>query len=106
MGKLTGTSLAGGSVNYERVENDFYATDPQSTIALLEIANISGNSFYEPCCGAGHISEVLLDYFPDATHICSDLVDRGYCDGNTLDFIKDAPIVDKVDWIITNPPYN
>ena len=103
---LTGTSLAGGSVNYERVENDFYATDPQSVKDLLDNFNIEGNSFYEPCVGQGHIAKVLAEYFPNAKIIGSDLVDRGYPDTIIGDFINSNIEVEKVDWVITNPPYS
>jgi len=61
---LTGTSLVGGSVNYERVENDFYATDPQSVRDLFDFTGIHGEHFYEPCVGQGHIAEVIKDYYP------------------------------------------
>ena len=101
---LTGTSLVGGSVNYERVENDFYATDPNSVRDLLDIYSISGNSFYEPCCGQGHIAKVLKEYYPDAKHYATDLIDRGYGVGD-IDFLT-YNFDDKVDWIITNPPYS
>ena len=101
---LTGTSLVGGSVNYERVENDFYATDPNSVKDLLDTYSISGNSFYEPCCGQGHIAKILKEYYPNAEHYATDLIDRGYGIGDT-DFLT-ADFDDKVDWIITNPPYS
>lgn len=104
--KLTGTSLVGGSVNYERVENDFYATDPQSVRDLLDNCKIEGDSFYEPCVGQGHIAKVLTDYFPNAKIIGSDLVDRGYPNTIIGDFVKSNIEVEKVDWIITNPPYS
>lgn len=102
--KLRGTSLVGGSVNYERVENDFYATDPQSVKDLLNIANIQGSSFYEPCVGQGHIAEVLKSYFPNAEVIGSDLIDRGYPKTILLDYLKDDNNI-QTDWIISNPPY-
>ena len=103
---LTGTSLAGGSVNYERVDNDFYATDPQSVKDLLDNFKIESNSFYEPCVGQGHIANVLAEYFPNAKIIGSDLVDRGYSNTIVGDFINSNIEVEKVDWIITNPPYS
>jgi methylase of polypeptide subunit release factors len=109
---LTGTSLAGGSVNYERVENDFYATDPQSVRDLLDIYDIEGETFYEPCVGNGSIAKVLRDYFPDSEVYGTDLIDRGYGDGQ-FDFLneewedrQDLLVPKKVDWIITNPPYS
>lgn len=104
--KLTGTSLAGGSVNYERVDNDFYATDPQSVRDLLENYKIESNSFYDPCVGQGHIAKVLTEYFPNAKIIGSDLIDRGYPNTIIGDFVKSNIEIEKVDWIITNPPYN
>ena len=101
---LTGTSLVGGSVNYERVENDFYATDPNSVRDLLDTYSFSSNSFYEPCCGQGHISKVLKEYYPEAKHYATDLIDRGYGIGD-IDFLT-YNFNDKVDWIVTNPPYS
>jgi len=103
MNKLTGTSLVGGSVNHERVENDYYATDPQSVRDLLDNYDLKSNSFYEPCCGEGHISKVLCERFPEAKHYATDLVDRGYGIGN-IDFLRTYQ-TERADWIITNPPY-
>ena len=43
-----------------REENDFYATPPLATEALLKIFNIDKNiPILEPCCGKGHISKIL-----------------------------------------------
>lgn len=102
--KISGKSLAGGSGKFERIENDFYATDPNSTMALLDNVEIKGKSFYEPCIGKGHIAEVLKEYYPNSTISGSDLVDRGYPGTEIKDFLSDS-IDLKVDWIITNPPY-
>lgn len=102
--KLQGTSLVGGSVNYERVENDFYATDPQSVRDLLDVADIQGEHFYEPCVGEGHIADVLKEYFPKSKVFGSDLINRGYEDTLIRDFINDNFDM-STDWIITNPPY-
>ena len=101
----------GGTVNYTRVENDYYATNPQSVRDLLDTYEINGETFYEPCVGEGHIAKVLKDYFPNAEVYGTDLVDRGYGDGR-FDFLnenwedrQDLLIPRKVDWVITNPPY-
>ena len=102
---LSGTSLVGGSVNYERVDNDFYATDKNSVRLLFENADIHGVNFYEPCVGQGHIADVIKEYFPKAKVLGSDLVDRGYPDTLKRDFIKDTFEM-KTDWVITNPPYS
>ena len=109
---LTGTSLVGGSVNYERAKDDFYATDPQSVIDLLNVYGLEGETFYEPCIGQGHVAKVLKEYFPNSEIYGTDLINRGYGDGE-FDFINenledriDLNIPTKVDWIITNPPYS
>ena len=46
---LGGGKLAGGNPERGRVDNDFYATDPKSTKALLDNVKFEGNSFLEPC---------------------------------------------------------
>jgi len=105
MTTLKGTSLVGGGESCKRVKNDFYATSPQSVKDFLEVANIRGDSFYEPCVGQGHIAEVLKDYFPKASHTGSDLIDRGYPNTKVFDFLDESVEIDKVDWIVTNPPF-
>ena len=96
---LTGTSLSGTSMSRERVENDYYATPPESTVALLEREKFSGD-ILEPCCGEGHISEVLKDYGYDV--ISNDLIDRGYGEFNE-DYLKATEL--KATNVITNPPF-
>jgi len=104
MSELKGTSLVGGSVNYKRVDNDFYATNPQSVKDFLDVSNIDGNHFYEPCVGQGHIAKVIQEYYPNSEVLGSDLIDRGYKNTLIRDFINDDFYVD-TDWVITNPPY-
>jgi hypothetical protein len=103
MSKLKGTSLAGGTVNNERIKNDYYATDPQSTRKLFKVEKFENTSFLEPCCGEGHISEVIRELFPNANIESTDLIDRGYGIGN-IDFLN-KKYDKKFDYIITNPPY-
>ena len=96
---LTGTSLSGTSMSRERVENDYYATPPESTIALLEREKFFGG-ILEPCCGEGHISEVLKNYGYEV--ISNDLVDRGYGEFNE-DFLTSDNL--RADNVLTNPPF-
>lgn len=96
---LTGTSLAGTSASRDRVEEDYYATPPESTQALLNLEKFEGNVL-EPCCGEGHMSEVLKKN--GFKVISTDLVDRGYGEG-IKDFLKDD--FQTYDNVITNPPY-
>lgn len=96
---LTGTSLAGTSVSRDRVEEDYYATPPESTQALLDLEEFEGDVL-EPCCGEGHMSEVLKKN--GFKVVSTDLIDRGYGEG-VKDFLKDD--FQTYDNIITNPPY-
>lgn len=103
MSKLTGTSLVGGSVNYDRVDNDYYATDPISTYALFNVELFDSTSFLEPCCGEGHISKVIQDVLPNSQIESTDLIDRGFGIGG-VDFLE-KQYNKKYDYIVTNPPY-
>ena len=96
---LTGTSLSGTSVSRSRVTDDYYATPPESTKALMDVEKFEGN-ILEPCCGEGHISEILKDYGYDV--ISNDLIDRGYGEFNE-DFLTSGNL--RADNIITNPPF-
>jgi hypothetical protein len=53
-----GGKIVGGNPARGRVENDFYATHPDSTRALLEVEEIIYPAL-EPACGEGHISKLL-----------------------------------------------
>lgn len=86
-----------------REKNDFYATEPRAVEKFLDALERDGIvlqcPIWEPACGQGHISKVLIRH----AHLVksTDLVDRGY--GSVLNFLEcDHP------WdgtIITNPPF-
>lgn len=93
---------------------DFFPTPPWATRALMEfvIAAIDPfaadkRSVWEPACGAGHMADVLSDYFP-VVH-ASDVHDYGY-GFEVGSFVGCGPDVAVCpfdpDWIITNPPFN
>ena len=82
----------------DREKNDFYATPEESTESLLRVTTFRGN-IYEPCCGQGHISKVLIKNGYNV--FSSDLVDRGYGTPR-IDFLMETK---KHDNIITNPPF-
>ena len=101
---LTGTSLVGDSVNRERVKEDYYATPKEATESLLDLFDLSDcETFYEPACGEGHISKVLLNRFKNTLVRSTDLINRGYDIGG-VDFLK-LDYEKKWDCIITNPPF-
>ena len=88
--------IVGYSGNREK--NDFYATPEESTEKLLRVTSFRGR-IYEPCCGQGHISEVLVKHGYEV--FSSDLVDRGYGTPR-VDFLMETQ---KYDNIVTNPPF-
>lgn len=90
---------ASNHVDDEREQNDYYATHPSATEWLCKLETFS-HDIWEPCCGEGHISEVLKKYGYNV--LSTDLIDRGYGTGG-VDFLK---CTEKFDGdIITNPPY-
>lgn len=88
--------IVGYSANREK--NDFYATPQESTEKLLNVVTFRGK-IYEPCCGQGHISKVLIKHGYKV--FSSDLVDRGYGTPR-VDFLMETQ---KHDNIVTNPPF-
>ena len=82
--KVYSTMGASNHSTREREKNDFYATEPTAVERLLRVEKFSKN-ILEPCCGSGHISEVLKSHGYIVTS--EELFDRGY--GNTgLDFLE------------------
>lgn len=98
---VKGHSLAGMSTTRERVKDDFYATPPESTVAILKEVALKG-SIWEPACGQGHMSEVIKEFYPNSKVYSTDLVDRGYAE-DIVDFLDYDG--EKFDNIITNPPF-
>ena len=83
--------------NTDSEVNDYYATDPKALENLLGLETFK-SPILEPCCGEGHLSEVLKDAGYEVWS--SDIIDRGY--GAVRD------VKEYMQWdgdIITNPPY-
>lgn len=94
--------LVGDTVGHDRRKDDFYATPPEATRALLAVETFTG-PILEPACGDGAISKVL----EDAGHqvYSTDLVDRGYKRGyGGWDFLGVGYPHYSAN-IITNPPF-
>ena len=93
-----GSKIAGGNPERGRVDNDYYATHPDSTKAFLEVWDIQYPAL-EPACGEGHISKLLDPYKTKSF----DLIDRGY--GNAgFDFLT-TEYNAEYNTVITNPPF-
>ena len=90
--------MVGHNFNNDRIENDFYATPLDAIEDLIKYEKFDGK-IWECSCGDGAISDPLIKAGYDV--YSSDLIDRGY--GEVKDFLTTN---DKVDNIITNPPFN
>ncbi|HEX8571806.1 MAG TPA: hypothetical protein VF759_03540 [Allosphingosinicella sp.] len=97
------------AVMSQRVESgdspDDFPTPPWATRALLEhvigVGGLNHLTCLEPACGAGHMANVLKDYFKEVR--CADAYDYGYAP--VRDFLSYPYETNAVDWIITNPPF-
>jgi len=61
-----------------RVSHDFYPTPPEAVRALLSVETFTG-SVWEPACGDGAISKVLIEAGFEV--VSTDLIDRGFGTG-------------------------
>ena len=105
--EMQNTSHAVMSQRLEAVDSpDDFPTPPWATRALIEHVlggrrSVSAMSCLEPACGAGHMSDVLKNYFNKVTS--SDIFDYGY--SVQRDFFKYRDSANQFDWLITNPPF-
>lgn len=86
---LSGNKLAGGNPATQRVENDFYATNPKAVNMILNEYNFYARNILEPCVGQGHIAYVIDEFYNHSKNITAiDIVDRGYPNTIVTDFFK------------------
>ena len=103
---LSGGKLAGGNPKNNRVENDFYATNPKAVEMLLVNYGFNGTTILEPCVGQVHIANAINNFYKNKKEITGlDIVDRGYPNTIVQDFLK-WETDKKFEGIITNPPYS
>lgn len=93
--RLTGATVEGS----DREKDDFYATDPEATEALLRAERFP-HRIWEPACGNGAIVKVLAAHGHEV--VATDLVERGHGIARR-DFLmeREAP----ARCIVTNPPF-
>lgn len=101
----TARKISGDNSRLGRSIGDFYPTPPEATLALLQNENFIGN-IWEPACGRGDISDVLINHGYSVKS--SDIMDYGY--GETgIDFLNENSLFHysfcEADNIITNPPF-
>lgn len=107
---MNGSNLAGGNPRLQRIENDFYATNPQDTQNFLnEIKNVyilDNKTILEPASGEGHIVNVLKENFPNSIITATDLIQRNNQEViGGIDFLNSYNKGEKYDYVITNPPF-
>ena len=103
---LSGNKLAGGNPATQRVENDFYATNPKAVNMILNEYNFYAQNILEPCVGQGHIAYAIDEFYNHSKNITAiDIVDRGYPNTIVADFLN-YQTEKRYDGIITNPPYS
>lgn len=96
-------ALGCASLTNVREKNDFYPTHPSAVRALIDqTPALSGKPrIWEPFCGDGAISEVLLS---QGFHVIStDLVNRNYGACGINFFNTECP---NADTIVSNPPFS
>lgn len=103
---LQGGKLAGGNPKNDRVENDYYATNPEAVIKLFSNYTFDAQTILEPCVGGGHIAKTINDFFSNKRDITAiDIVDRGYPNTIVTDFLT-YETDKKFEGVITNPPFS
>lgn len=86
-----------------------FPTPPWATRALMQCVvedDVSAQTVWEPAANRGYMARPLAEYF--GTVIASDLHDYG-ANYPIVDFLTGPSPTDfgqRVDWVITNPPFN
>lgn len=93
---------------------DDFPTQPWATRALCEKLcarhyRLAAQSVWEPACNRGYMARPLAESF--GRMIATDVFDYGWSGQEAVqDFLLDWPCPDhperRVDWVITNPPFN
>lgn len=86
---------------FERNDLDFYPTPAWVTRALLRHVTFRGK-IWEPCCGTGAMSDVLIQQGYET--ISTDIAERGYGTPG-VDFLQCSSVPTGCQSIVTNPPY-
>ncbi len=90
----------GAARGFERERDDYYPTPARPICALLDVEEFPGG-VWEPACGNGAMSRVLIQYGRLST-VSTDLIYRGYGRGG-VDFLKARSL--RRPNVATNPPF-
>ena len=98
--KVFTTIGASNHVDSERDKNDYYATNPDTLLPLLDLELLDNKDIWECANGGGHLSNRLEELGYNVKK--SDLIDYG-TGAEIIDFLQ---CEDKFNGdIVTNPPY-
>ncbi len=102
-----GDTIAASKEKWERKGADYYPTPPEVTQVLLDYLALPGKlRIREPCCGEGHMAEVLRLNGHEVTS--SDIRHTGYGQGG-VDY-HSVPEGDPRNYdfggVVTNPPFS
>lgn len=86
---------------------DYFPTPPFATRALCEFLDLQGEHLpmltaWEPACGEMHMVRPLAERF---AHVRASDV-HAYGEHELIDFLVTGRIEPRVDWVISNPPFN
>lgn len=84
---------------------DFYETPRHYVAALIGEVNLYGR-VYEPCVGAGHISEALRLVTPISKIYTNDIDEDRVADYHEDARTEAAWDIPRLDWAVTNPPFS
>lgn len=98
------SAIVGAQKTHKRKAADFYPSPPDVTQALMSHLQLPpGTKVWEPACGDGAMSKVMLENGLDVES--TDLRHSGYGRGG-INFLQTDPLDYDPQWIITNPPFN
>lgn len=98
---MSNHALQSGKHKLADRKDDLYETPACATRALLAHEPLHG-CIWEPACGRGAISRVLMDAGHDV--VSTDLVARGYGEGG-IDFLMEHRAPPNAGTVLTNPPF-
>lgn len=94
------SNIAGADTKRRRPYYDFYKTPPGAVLALLSVETFD-RDVWEPACGDGAISKVLIAQGFNV--ISSDIIDRGFGEVGKNFFAFTRA---RASMLITNPPFS
>lgn len=98
---------ASNHANHKREKDDYYATEPKALSLFLDKLETDGihlsENIWECACGEGHLSKELVKRGFNV--LSTDLINRGFGNYDSVDFLTVPNVEIQYLDILTNPPY-